>query len=746
MQISERYGVNMWKVYSAGYIKNNRASGISVVIAAFISALLLSLLLSLFYNLWVYEIERIKVEEGDWQGRVIGEINAEDVDIIQNYANVEKAVINEELSDGQEIVADIYFKKLGSILADMPRIAELIGVPSDAVTYHYALLNMYLIRDSNDSALRWIFPFSFMITVIASLSLILVVHNAFAVTMNARIHQFGILSSIGATPGQIRTCLLQEVFVLCAVPIVAGNLFGLLICMGIIQGLNVLLADVARRLVLPFGYHPLMLLFSLLATVITIWISAWIPAGKMSKMTPLEAIKNTGELQLKRKKNSRILFYLFGVEGELAGNALKAQRKAMRTALISLIFSFLAFSFMMCFFTIMILSQRETYFERYQDAWDIMVTVNNTEIDAFDMTDGLQGLPGVQSGVVYQKAVAERILIEDEISEELRATGGFKNALPEYVSPTSGGWLVNVPLVILDDKSFLEYCEQIGAEPRLDGAVILNQIRDATDPNFRKRRILAYLTESEQTSVIRGTRQEDMTAEIPVIAYTQEVPNLREEYGTLDYYELVHFIPVSVWKEIKTQMEGAEADTYIRILAKDGVTLAELNEIEERVLQLLGGAYKTEIENRIQDKLNNDNMFRGMKAIVSLFCVLLAIIGIGNVFSNTFGFVRQRKREFARYLSVGMTPQGMKKIFCVEALVIAGSPVLITLPITVAAVGLFIKASYLEPMIVIREIPFIPILTFILAIFGFVGLAYYLGAKKVLESNLIDSLRDDTAM
>ena len=79
----------MWKDYSAGYIKNNRASSMSVMVAAFISALLLSLLCGLFYNLWVYEIERIKVEEGDWQGRIIGEISAEDLDLIQNYANVE---------------------------------------------------------------------------------------------------------------------------------------------------------------------------------------------------------------------------------------------------------------------------------------------------------------------------------------------------------------------------------------------------------------------------------------------------------------------------------------------------------------------------------------------------------------------------------------------------------------------------------------------------------------------------------
>ena len=51
----------MWKDYSASYIKNNRASGVSVMTAAFISALLLSLLCSLFYNVWIYEVEYTKI-------------------------------------------------------------------------------------------------------------------------------------------------------------------------------------------------------------------------------------------------------------------------------------------------------------------------------------------------------------------------------------------------------------------------------------------------------------------------------------------------------------------------------------------------------------------------------------------------------------------------------------------------------------------------------------------------------------
>lgn len=734
----------MWKDYSRSYIKNNRASSISLRVAAFISALLLSLTCSLFYNFWQYDIEGFKLKEGDWQARLTGEIDTADISLIQQFANVDKAVVNEELSRGQARVVDIYFDNMRTIFKDMPQIAKRVGLEPEAVTYHYTLLNMYLIRDPNDPAPRMIFPFFLGITIMACFSLVMIIHNAFAVSMNARIHQFGIFSSIGATPRQIRTCLLQEAASLCAVPVAGGDLLGIGISMGVMELTNVIAKEAAGRHEAVWSYHPLVFVFTLIITVLTVWTSAWLPARKLSRLTPLEAIKNTGELQLKRKKNSCILTFLFGTKGELAGNALKAQKKALRTATLSLLFSFLAFTLMQCFFTLSKISQRMTYYEKYQNAWDIMVTLKGTQIGSFKETDALQGLTGVESAVVYQKAEAKRILKEEEVSRELAALNGMQNAPEKYVTDWGEDWLVNAPLVILDDASFLAYCEQIGVTPRLDGAVILNQIRDSTNPNFRNSDYFPYVKENQDTSILRQSGREDITAEIPVISYTREVPLLREEYATLDYYELVHFLPLSVWKEIKGQIGGAQEDSYIRILAEGNRTLEELTAIQEKVGKIVDGKYGAESENRIQDKITNDKMIQGMMLIMGGFCVLLAVIGIGNVFSNTLGFVRQRRREFARYMSVGLTPGDMKKMFCIEALVIAGRPVLITLPLTVAAVGIMIKTSYLEPMIFIREAPVIPILIFILAVFGFVSLAYCLSWRRVARVSLTDALRDDT--
>ena len=717
------------------------------MIAAFISALLLSLLLGLFYNAWKYEIERIELEEGGWQSRIVGEFTQEDIESIKNFAHVKDVVVNEKGAQIPETVIDIYFDSMGSVLDNTLRIAETLGVSAEKVIYNYELLAMYMIRDSQDTAPRLVFPMFILIVGVASFSLIIVIHNSFAVSMNARIHQFGIFSSIGATPKQIRSCLLQEAAALCILPILIGNLLGILISMGIIHMANGLLgSDVAGRHEAVFGYHPLVLVATFLLTVATIWISAWMPARKLSRLTPLEAIKNTGELQLKRKKKSPLLTCLFGLEGELAGGALKAQKRALRTASLSLIFSFLAFTIMQSFFALSGISTRETYFERYQGVWDIMVTVKDTDVDSFREAQKLQAISGIRSAIVYQKAMAKRIIAEDEISEDMKSFGGFAVAGDNYVRKTDGGWLVNVPIVILDDASFLAYCEQIGIAPQLNGAVIWNQIRDVTNPDFRHPQYMPYVKEENAVSILRQSGKEEMTAEAPVLSYTEKAPVLREEYATLDYYELVHFIPVSLWKEIKAQIGGSEKDSYICMLGRENVTSGELDTLQGQVDGLIAGNYKTESENRIQEAEANDKQIQGMMTIFGGFCVLLAVIGIGNVFSNTLGFVRQRKREFVRYMSVGMTQGEIKKMFCVEALTIAGRPILITLPLAAITVGYMLKISYVEAGTFLAEAPLLPIMIFMLAIWGIVALAYYLGWRNIRKINLAEVLRDDTMM
>ena len=732
----------MWKDYSKSYIKNNRASSISIIAAALVATMFLSLLCSIAYNFWTYDVEQIILEEGDWQGRIVCETLGSDdlsedniLSLICQFANVEKAVVNEKLSKKEGIVADVYFKNARTIYRDMPLIAAQLGLNKDSIQYNSLLLSRYFIHDPEDATPPMLLSLYVVILIIVSVSLILIIRGSFELSMNARIHQFGIFSSIGATPRQIRTCLLQEAMVLSILPMLLGSILGILISYGLIKAVNFFAADVSGRHEAVFQYHPSIFAVTVFISFLTVIFSAWIPARKLSRMTPLEAIRNTGGLLLKKTKHSRTLSYIFGIKGELAGNALKAQKKHLRISTLSLLLSFLGFSIMICFTTLADISTRYTYFERYQNVWDIMITLKDTEISDFDLTNQLQDISKIQDATVYQKANAMTFLPEGLQSDELSSLGGLESVAG--TPKADGQFQVSAPIVVLDDTSFLDFCSQIGITPGLDGAIVLNQIWDSINSNFRYKEYVPFVREDNQTTTLYKNNK---TLEIPVLSYTQEAPTLREEY---DNYALVHFIPLSMWNKNLGEVFEAESDSYIRILSNGAANLTDLNGLEQEIVQLVSEQYKIESENRVQKRISNDSLIQGMVMILGACCVLLAIIGIANVFSNTLGFLRQRKREFAEYMSIGLTPQEMRKMFCIEAFVIAGKPLLITLPLTVLFVQFAVTASCLDPMVFWSEAPILPILIFAAAIVLFVALAYYIGGKRLLQCNLNETLRND---
>lgn len=718
----------MWENYSKSYLKHNRASSLSIMTAAFLASMFLSLLCGIAYNLWAYEVENITLEEGDWQGRIVCHIDDAQLSMIQSFKNVEKVVRNEELSARDRQVIDLYFENPRTIYQDMPLISEQLGVGMENVSYHSLLLSRYLIHDPEAERTPLLLTFYLSVWILMMASLILMIQNSFELSMNARIHQFGILSSIGATPRQIRICLLQEAAYLSILPIALGTVLGIGLNLCFTEAVNFLSADLSGRHEAIFQYHPLVLVITLLSSGFTMLFSAWIPARKLSRLTALEAIRDSGRFRTGRRKTSPVLSMLFGIEGELAGNALRAQRKSLRISTVSLILSFLGFSTMLCFTTLSQISTRETYFERYQGAWDIMVTIKNGGETDFELTDRLQKVSGVREVTVYQKEMMTAQISNDWQSRELLALGGF-----DHVAEASGGEdgvLVKAPVVILDDESFLRYGSQIGSSPDLEGAIVYNWIWDSLNSNFRKKEYIPFLKKGLTATVLTDSEQHGEEIEVPISSYAEELPVLREEY---DNYGLVHVIPASMWKNLQKTSQIGETDSYIRIFVRDGVTLEELAEIENRVTETLKPSYKIESENRLKERLDNDAMIRGMVIIMGAFCLLLAIIGISNVFSNTLGFLYQRRQEFAQYLSVGLTPKQMRKMFCIEAFVIAGRPLFITCFLTVLFVQFVTSASYLEPAVFWAEAPVLPILLFGLMIVGFVALAYYLGGRRLLN-------------
>ncbi len=761
----------MWKAYISDSFKNDRAAGIAVMAAGFLSALMLSLLCSLLYNVWNYEEERIKEDAGNVHIRIF-DLTMQELEKIRNYANVADVTILEDAPDGQ-ITAGIRLEKVADVYEDGPRIAALIGRTSGAVEYNTELLSIYLVRNPRDPDAYLILMLFLGIALLTSVSLILIIRHSFAVCMNSRIRQIGILSGIGATSGQIRSFLLREAAALCMIPVLAGYLSGIGASALVHKWADIYLEQYAEgRIRVAFEIHPLVLLGTFVCIVFTVWASALLPARKLARLTPMEAIRNmdgwgnnahyakriartlhngqhasrAGRLSRKKERPSSLLFRLFGAEGELAGCAVRAQKKALRAAVLSLTLSLFVFVFQQCFFGLSRASNEITYWDRYQDVWDIYVTVKDGKIETFGETEAIREVEGVRDVIAYQKAEAERLIGREEISGELAAADTLSAAPETEVERTDEGWLVRAPVLIMDDAAFLDYCRKIGAPPSLEGAVILNRVRDESDPNYRERHYLPYLTGDKESTLLQRPGQEEYAVSVPVLAYTEEMPALREQYGVENYYELAHFIPATLWERIGGTIGEAGEELYIRVLAQDAAASDKeaLEGLEKEIDALLEGRFTLESENRIGAKLASDRAYDGLTAIMNGFCMLLALFGLCNVFFNTLSFVNRRKREIARYLSVGMTPAGLWKMFAIEALIVAGRPVIVGSLLALLVTGWMMKIAYLGPSLLLEHFPVWQVGGFILAILALVGLSYWIGGRNVLHKNLAQMLRDDT--
>ena len=94
------------------------------------------------------------------------------------------------------------------------------------------------------------------------------------------------------------------------------------------------------------------------------------------------------------------------------------------------------------------ISRRHTYFERYQDSWDVMAQIKGEGIEGAEELVGLAFVEGVESCVAYQKAENYIAVTEDQLSERLRELGGLEGLESEAAHRPDGTWIVKAPTVL----------------------------------------------------------------------------------------------------------------------------------------------------------------------------------------------------------------------------------------------------------------------------------------------------------
>ena len=596
-------------------------------------------------------------------------------------------------------------------------------------------------------------------------ALIAMIHNAFAVSMGSRLHQLGILKSVGATPRQIRTFLVQEAAALCVLPILLGTAIGVGICymfveqtIGLGQSLGL---DVDYNV--SFEYHILVAVISLAAAFLTAVFSAWIPARKISRLSPMEAIFGGVEPQAEKMRSFRLLSKTFGVYGELARKSIYNRRKSMRAATFVLFLSFIGFFIFLSAETISGLSTQETYYEKYHDTWDIMLTkeagredeqsadaaqVGNAQTmqsaGADSLLETLRAVPGVSRCISYQVIDTTLFLPEDMLSEELNQIG-VETLLPEAERANVAGqegWRTAVHLFVLDEQSFDGYCEDHNISSDA-GAVAVNLLWDDRESDYMNRKYLPFVADDS------GELYPGENASEPVLYYdacTNEIPAIREE---LEQKALNLVLSENAFRPLEAILSEAGtfsgAETNYNIYLEEAIREKEAeSEVVQEAIAALTPDEGYTLEGRIQEEASDQAARKGLRIVMGVLAALLACVGIAGILSATLGQIYQRKKEFARYLSVGVSPKDMQELLFLEGLFIIGRPFLMAVIIDVPVAALLLQMSPPTAGQFISHLPLVPVLIFLCISAGAVSLAYLAAARSICQGDLVEILKDET--
>ena len=195
-------------------------------------------------------------------------------------------------------------------------------------------------------------PIVLVVLILIVIASVMLIYNAFGMSLSERVRYLGMLASVGATKSQKRKSVYFEGAILGAIGIPVGILAGILgisitlklvghkiISTGMIAGVND--SNMQMKTVVPAWA----IIGIILVSIFTIFISAFIPARKASKITPIDAIRQRQEIKVKPKKLKapKYIKKIFGYEGELAYKNLKRNGKKSRLITASIALSIVLF-------------------------------------------------------------------------------------------------------------------------------------------------------------------------------------------------------------------------------------------------------------------------------------------------------------------------------------------------------------------------------------------------------------------
>ncbi len=629
------------------------------------------------------------------------------------------------------------------------------------------------------------------IIMIASISLI---YNAFSISISERTKQFGLLKSIGATKKQIRKSVLFEAFFLCIIGIPLGVGCGLLGIGITLHFVGKLMADTG---IITTGSETIQLelviswwaiLIAVAIAIITVIISAMLPARRAVKIPAIEALRESNEVKLKRKniRSSKLVYKLFGFEGMLANKNFKRNRRKHRLTVASLALSIILFLSASCFSNY--LMGARNYIDE-NDCYDILFSAEDTEFGKNDLSSTklrLSQLKGIDN-VAYSKFVQG--LIQIDVNQ---ITPAYLKLLKLYPADYENNiWnsdktkvVINTEICFVDDKTYKKYLEENNLDVAqymdsenirpliwdpvttiIDGVIASNNMLtsntlngdlyavnstsnkaytgNVADADKLSLSFVQLGTEDDSESdIVKTVPKEKALVQIPF--KDSKVMHQKLPLGGRDMHfenTMTVILPYSALEILPDNLSDLDR-TQFQFQAKNHkLATTELENFFKNESD-----YSTSIASRVFDARATEESEMALMAIINIFSygfiTLITLIVVANVFNTISTNIQLRRKEFAMLKSVGMTKKGFDHMMNYECILYGVKGLLYGLPVSVFLCYMMYR-SMNQGMETKFSMPWISVVIVCISVFLIIFTSMLYSMSKIKKDNPIEALRND---
>ena len=534
-------------------------------------------------------------------------------------------------------------------------------------------------------------PLVILLILFGSISLI---YNAFAVSVSERTRQFGLLSSVGASPRQLGQMIRYEALVLSAIGIPLGLLAGV---GGIAVTFRLLRSRFRHVLSLPLQLYipPLFLLLAGVVSLVTVLISAWIPAERARTVTAVEAIRQDRDIQAGKPSRFPLPHKLCGLPAALADRYYRRSPGKHRATAASL------FTSVVLFVCAAALSNYLTA-EPVSSPWtqaDLEVTFWQETLpkDPTDLLSQIRSLDSVTDAAWSQPHA---------VQAETDVTSLNPKILTGYRYTQSGNTVrFYQTLLFVDDDSFQKLLREHDLAPNrfMDPAHPLGVALNPTNyfsPELGEYQYIDRFRASEFSLTIQYTRIPegynlvDKNQETGALIYEKidggkqlELPeqealcqlqlNVGAVIQDIPYFAFQDALiyPMSLAEDICPDREN---------LRKCVLLSSDPDATDAALRQLLADHHfiSPDIWNKAAFRRTERDTAVILQTFAYGFVVLISLIAAINVFNTISTNVSLRRRDFAMLKSAGMGPKGLRSMLMYEGLLYCTQSLLLGLPVS----------------------------------------------------------------